>query len=277
MKKLSVIVAIFFSASVFAQGAWTKSKNEVYTQLSYYSISGYSGIYGNPGYQSERKLTDNTIQLYSEYGVSDKTTLVFSLPIRMLKAEELVDSNITPITSEASETALGNISIGVKQQIHKGTWVVAAQLNIGLNSGKFFEDSGLRSGYDTYTVSPKINVGRSFGPFYAQGSTGVDIRFNDHSSSFVFDAELGAQPLKGLWTIGFLNASSSFNNGEVSLPASNLVTGFYVNDQEYVAYGLKLIFEATDKFGILANYTGALSGNNVPRRAVLGAGLYGKF
>ncbi|MEO9894673.1 hypothetical protein [Aurantibacter sp.] len=277
MKKFTVLFALLFSVALFSQGAWTKSKNEVYTQLSYYSISGYSGIYGDPGYQSERKLTDNTIQIYSEYGLSDKTTVVLSLPIRMIKAEGLVDANATPITIEGSETALGNITIGVKQQLHKGTWAVAAQLNLGLNSGKFFEYSGLRSGYDTYTVSPKINVGRSFGPFYAQGSTGVDIRFNDYSSSFVFDAELGAQPLKRLWTIGFLNSSTSFNNGDVVLPASNLVTGFYVNDQEYVAYGFKLIFEATDNFGVLANYTGAISGNNVPRRAVLGAGIYGKF
>jgi len=122
-----------------------------------------------------------------------------------------------------------------------------------------------------------LNVGRSFGRFFAQGSTGVDIRFNDYSSNFVLDAELGAKPFNRLWAIAFLNVSSSFKNGEVVLPANNLLTGLYVNDQEYTAYGLKLIFEISDKIGILANYSSALSGNNVPRRAVLGAGLYTKF
>ncbi|MBM1106296.1 hypothetical protein JQC67_09130 [Aurantibacter crassamenti] len=277
MRNITLLTALLFTATLFSQGAWTKSKNEVYTQLSYYSIGGYSGIYGDPGYQSERKLTDNTLQLYAEYGVSDKTTFVFSLPIKMIKAEGLVDSATSPLTAEGSETALGNITIGIKHSLLQSAWVVSGQLNIGLKTGSFFEESGLRSGYDTYTLSPKINVGRSFGRFYAQGSTGVDVRFNDYSSSYVLDAELGAKPFNRFWTIGFFNLSSSFENGEVILPANNLVTGFYVNDQEYAAYGLKFIFEATDKIGVLANYTTAISGNNVPRRAVFGFGLYGKF
>jgi len=154
MKRIIFLLAFLFTTSLFSQGAWTKSKNEVYTQLSYYSIGGYSGIYGNPGYQAERKLTDNTIQLYAEYGASDKTTFVFSLPIKMIKAEGLVDANATPLTAEGSETALGNFTVGVKQLFHQGTWVLSGQLNLGLNTGEFFEESGLRSGFDTYTLSP---------------------------------------------------------------------------------------------------------------------------
>ncbi|MGB5822330.1 MAG: hypothetical protein WBG90_22800 [Saonia sp.] len=277
MKRFTVLVTLFFSSALFSQGAWTKAKNEVYTQLSYYSIGGYSGIYGDPGYQSERKLTDNTIQLYAEYGASDKTTFVLSLPIKMVKAEGLVDTATTPLTAEGSETALGNITLGVKQRFHLGTWVVSGQLNLGLNTGKFFEDSGLRSGFDAYTISPKINVGRSFGRFYAQGSSGVDFRTNGYSSNFVLDVELGAKPFNRFWAIAFLSNSSSFKNGDVALPASNLATALYINDQEFTAYGLKAIFEITDKIGLLANYTAALSGNNVPRRAVIGAGLYSKF
>jgi len=277
MRRYTLILTLFFTSALFSQGAWTKSKNEVYTQLSYYSIGGYNALYGNPGYFSERKLTDNTLQLYAEYGTSDKTTLVLSLPIKMVKAEGLVDANSTPVTAEGSESALGNIVIGVKHRLYQGNWVVSGQLNVGLNSGKFFEESGLRTGIDTYTLSPKINVGRSFGKFFTQASTGVDIRFNDYSSNFVFDLELGAKPFNRFWAIAFLNHSSSFENGEVVLPPTNLLTGLYVNDQEFTAYGFKAIFELSDKVGILANYTTALSGNNVPRRAVIGGGLYVKF
>lgn len=277
MRRFTALLAFLFTTALFSQGAWTKSKNEVYTQLSYYSIGGYSGIYGDPGYQSERKLTDNTIQLYAEYGASDKTTFVFSLPFKLIKAGDLVDASTTPLTTEASETALGNVTLGVKHLFHQGTWVISGQLNLGLNSGKFFEESGLRSGFDAYTISPKINVGRSFGRFFAQGSTGVDFRTNGYSSNFVLDVELGVKPFNKFWAIAFLSNSSSFNNGDVILPASNLATAFYINDQEFTAYGFKAIFEVTDTIGILANYTSALSGNNVPRRAVIGFGLYSKF
>ena len=279
MRRIIFLLGFLFTTTLFSQGAWTKSKNEVYTQLSYYSIGGYSGIYGDPGYQSERKLTDNTIQLYAEYGASDKTTFIFSLPIKLVKSEDIVDATnfAMPLTSEGSETALGNVVLGVKHRLHQGNWVVSGQLNLGLNTGQFFEDSGLRTGFDAYTISPKINVGRSFGKFFAQGSTGVDIRTNGYSSNFVLDLELGAQPFKKFWAIAFLSSSTSFENGDVVLPATNLATALYINDQEFTAYGLKAIYEITDKIGILANYTSALSGNNVPRRAVIGAGLYTKF
>ena len=108
MRQFVFLLTLLFTSALFSQGAWTKSKNEGYAQLSYYNIAGYSGIYGDPGYQSERKLTDNTIQLYAEYGASDKTTFVFSLPIKMIKAEDLVDASAAPLTTEGSETALGN-------------------------------------------------------------------------------------------------------------------------------------------------------------------------
>lgn len=277
MKKLLVLPFFLFTLALFSQGAWTKAKNESYVQLSYYNIGGYTSLYGDPGYSTERKITDNTIQLYSEYGVSDKTTVVLSLPIKAIKAADLVDASANPLTSEGSESALGNITVGVKHRIHQKKWVISGQVNIEMNTGKFYAEQGIRSGYDTWTLAPKLNIGRGFDRFYLQGTTGIDVRFNGYSSNFKLGAEAGVKPFGRLWLIGFIDLSSSFKNGDVSLPASNLVTGLYVNDQEYAAYGAKTIVEVTQKLGFLASYTGAFSGNNVPRRAVYGAGLYHKF
>ncbi|CAZ96940.1 hypothetical protein [Zobellia galactanivorans] len=278
LKKYLFTLLFLFSVSLFSQGAWTKAKNKAYVQLSYYNIAAYSGVYGNPDYRTERKITDNTLQLFGEYGISDKTTVLLSLPIKMIKAGDVVSSTAgVPITSDGSETALGNLVLGVKHQLYNKKWVISGQLNFEANTGSYFEASGLRSGYDTFTLSPKLNIGRGYDNFFVQASTGVDIRFNDYSSNFRASAEAGVKPIKRLWIIGFLDFSTSFENGEVILPAANLATGLYLNDQAYVAYGIKGIVEITEKFGVLANYTSAISGTNVPKRAVLGGGIYHKF
>jgi len=277
MKKLLLLPVFLFSITLFSQGAWTKAKNEAYLQLSYYNIAGYTNIFGSPDYRTDREITDNTIQLFGEYGLSEKTTLVMGLPIKVIKAGDRVESFGEQITSEGSESALGNLTVGIKHKLYDKKWIISGQFNVEASTGKYFPESGLRTGYDTWTLAPKINIGRGFGRFFVQGTTGVDIRFNDYSSNFKFGAEFGAKPLKPLWLIAFLDVSTSFENGDVVLPAGNLATGLYVNDQEYVAYGLKAIAEITEKFGVLVNYTTAISGNNVPKRAVFGGGLYHKF
>lgn len=277
MKKILFLPVLFLTINLFSQGAWNKTKNEAYVQLSFYNIANYSNIYGSPDYRPEREITDNTLQLYGEYGLSDKTTLILNVPIKMIKTGELLVDYFPGFTSEGSKTALGNFTFGVKQQLYNNKWVIAGQLNVETNTSSFYPELGIRSGYDTWTLAPKLNIGRGFGRFFVQGTTGVDIRFNGYSSNFKLGAEFGVKPFKPLWLIAFIDVSSSFEDGDVVLPQSNLVTGLYVNDQEYTAYGLKGIVEITQKFGVLANYTSAFSGNNVPKRAVYGVGLYSKF
>lgn len=58
------------------------------------------------------------------------------------------------------------------------------------------------------------------------------------------------------------------------LPQSNLETGLFVNDQEYVAYGFKLRIDATQSFGVQLTAYGASSGNNVPKQPLTGIGVY---
>ena len=61
------------------------------------------------------------------------------------------------------------------------------------------------------------------------------------------------------------------------LPAENQLTGLYVNNQEYGAFGLKAIGEFSNNSGITAGYGGAFSGNNVAKQAALTFGVYHKF
>ncbi|WP_298532253.1 hypothetical protein [uncultured Algibacter sp.] len=276
MKNFITSFVILFSFNVFAQGAWTQKKGEAYTQLSFSSIGKYNSIYGNPNYSTEREITDNTIQLYGEYGLNDKTTLILNIPLKLIETGNLV-STTTPLTVATSNTNLGNIELGIKRRFYNQKWIISGQFNLEANSGSFDNASGIRTGIDAWSLTPTINAGRSFKWFYAQAFTGVALRTNNYSSSFKIGGEIGVRPINRIMIIGLIDIVKSFENGDVILPATNLLTGLYVNDQEYAAYSLKFVGEITKKLGVNVGIGGAFSGNNVARRQALTFGAYHKF
>ncbi|WP_375238460.1 hypothetical protein [Aurantibacter sp.] len=279
MKRL-ILLLIFITVSqlIQAQSAWTKKKGEGFTQLSFSSIANYNNQFGSPDYQTERTITDNTIQLYTEYGLTDKTTLIASVPFKILKAGDATFSNTIPITNNGSNNALGNIELGLKHNFYNKKWVISGQLNIEANTGNYDTKTGLRTGYDTWTLTPTLNIGRGFTDFYIQGFTGVNARFNNYSSNFRIGGEAGYKTFKRLWIVAYLDVVSSFKNEkDTNLPIENLLTGTYVNNQEFTAYGLKALLEITQKIGLTASFGGAFSGNNVAKRAAVNFGVYTKF
>ncbi len=261
-----------------AQSAWVKEKGKLYSQLSYSSIPEYGGIYSDESYVPSRLITDNTIQLYAEYGLSDKLTLIGSVPIKAIKTGETTANSTFPLTiNEKSKTTLGNITLGLKHKIYDAKFVVSGQLNIALNTSSFDNASGIRSGYDAYTFTPTLNIGRGYSKYYIQGFTGFDIRTNGYSSNFKIGGEAGFTGIKNIVLVGFLDYVKSFENGTITLPASSLETGLYINDQEYAAIGLKGLYNFTPNFGITAGMNGALSANNVPRKMAMSAGVFYKL
>ncbi|SNR13824.1 transporter family protein [Tenacibaculum jejuense] len=277
MKKLTYLLLICLSISTYAQSPWTKKKGETYLQLSFTTIPTYSDIFGNPDFQTEREINDNTLQLYAEYGISDKTTIIANLPFKFVATNDLVNPTPFPVTAEGSESTLGNIQFGVRHNFYNKKWLISGQLMVEANSGSFDAATGLRTGYDAWTFTPVISAGRGFDKWYIQAFTGVDIRTNDYSSAFKLGGEAGYKVSSWLWLAGFLDGVASFQNGEVVQPLSNLATSLYVNDQSYAAFGFKVIGEINEDFGANFGFGGALSGRRVAKSPALSFGLYYKL
>lgn len=276
-----LLLNILTFTTVFAQSPWTQKKGEAYTQFGFSTIPNYTSLFGDPNFDTERVLTDNTFQLYGEYGVSDKTTLILNVPFKNIAAAELTnpgDAN-NAITIEETVNALGNVTAGVRHNFYKNKWLVSGQLDIELNTGTYQEGSGIRTGYDSFTLRPTISAGRGFDQFYIQAFMGLDLRTNNYSTNFKAGGEAGAKVFDRIWIIGFLDVVQSLEDGDFVPPAENILTGLYVNNQEYVGYGLKAIVEATPKFGVMAGFGGVFAdaNNNVPREAALNFGLYYKI
>jgi hypothetical protein len=275
MKKVFVFIAVLSSSFAFSQSPWTQEKGKFYTQLSFSTIANYDEVFGDPEYQTDREITDNTLQLYGEYGLSSKTTLLLNLPVKFIKTGDVV--NGTAFITEDSKTAFGNISLGVKHQFYNKKWLISGQVNLEANTGSFEAASGIRTGQDTWTFTPTINIGRSFEKFYVQAFTGIDLKTNNYSNNFKIGGEIGTKVHSKIWLVGFIDIVSSFNDGDVNLPLSNLGTALYVNNQEYGAFGLKAIGELNNSFGGILSFGGAFSGNNVAKQAAISVGVYHRF
>lgn len=278
MKTLLSIGFLLLSISLFAQSPWTQKKGSLYTQVSFSSISNYSELFGDPDYNTEREITDQTYQVFATYGITDQTTLIVHLPIKSIKTGNLTSiGNIIPITMSGSETALGNLQVGIKHNFSKRNWMMSGQLSIEANTGRFDQNTGIRTGYNAWSLTPLFLVGKGYGKSYLQGFVGADIRTNGYSSNFKICGEYGRKIGGSIWLIGFLDINKSLRNGNLIDKPQNLATGLYANNQEFGAVGIKGIGEITDKFGINAGIGGAFFGNNIAKQLALSFGVYQKF
>jgi hypothetical protein len=278
MKKITQLLILFFSLTIFSQGPWTKEKGKFYTQLSFTTIPNYNTLFGNPDYEIEGSISDNTIQFYGEYGISNKTTLLLNVPIKIISFDQNVVCVTTPCNNiKNKENAIGNIEIGIKHNFYKKDWLLSGQLSIETNTSSFYKNSGIRTGYNAWSINPLFLAGKSFSKSYLQTFVGGNIRTNNYSSNFKIGGEYGNKITKNIWLVGFIDISKSFKNGNIELPTSNIATALYVNDQEYGVAGVKVIGEISENLGITASLPAAFFGNNVAKQVALSLGIYKKF
>lgn len=76
MKNITKLLFLFISISVFSQGPWTQEKGKFYTQLSFTTIPSYNELFGDPDYTISGEISDNTMQIYGEYGLSEKNNFI---------------------------------------------------------------------------------------------------------------------------------------------------------------------------------------------------------
>ena len=278
MKNSTKLLFLLMSISAFSQSPWTQEKGKFYTQLSFTTIPSYNTLFANPEQKINGNITDNTIQFYSEIGLTNSTSLLVNVPLKVINFEENLVCITTPCNPiEHNETTLGNIEIGLKHNFMNKDWLVSGQISVETNTGTYNQNSGIRTGYNAWTFTPLFIAGKGLNGAYFQTFIGANIRNNNYSSNFKIGGEYGKKLGEKFWLIGFLDIVKSLENGDILLPTANLNTGLYVNDQEYGGFGFKGIYEITNKFGVNAGLGGAFFGNNVAKAPALTAGIYHKF
>ena len=267
-----------YAAFLAAQSPWTRSDAGFYTQLAWHTIPAYTSIFDMDGGGRilDRELSESTLQLYGEYGLSDQTTLVASIPYRFVQSGAFQNNSQAPQTNQGSLSGLGNASIALRQQLWSKGIQVAGTLQFGLPANTYDPPTGLRTGYDAFTIQPMISVGKGFGKIYtfAYGSYGWR---SDNFSAFTQAGLEGGAKLGPVWVILFTDLILPFENGSVDTPYRNALTALYVDNQGWWSYGVKGLWEINRFWGVVVSGAGAGWAQNVPKNPGLTAGVFFKW
>ncbi|MFZ1808279.1 MAG: hypothetical protein WAU36_13700 [Cyclobacteriaceae bacterium] len=275
---LGIILSIC-SMCAMAQSPWVAEKGKGYTQLGYTNIGPYKDLFLKDGstYPLNNEITDQTIQAYGEYGIGSGTSLIATLPLKMLKSgRSLIPS--TPISAGFGDiTTLGNIQLAVRHNFINKIIVFSGQLLAELPTAGYDELTGLRGGLNALSIVPTLSAGFSKAKFYEYISAGAAIRSNDYSSEWRLSAEIGYQLIKRVYIIWVIDIVQNFENGNAIESNAQLGSGLYLNNQSYFAYGIKGIVGFTDSIGMSIAFYGAGSGNLVAKSPSINFGFYYKW
>ena len=221
MKKniLTLILTIAFLQIATAQSPWTKEKGKAYIQL------GFSGIFYNQAQIDGEKVelnadySDITLQVYSEYGITNKLEAQLILPYKTLEFKSTLSS------ASESFSGIGNITLGLKYKLYDKKWKVSTGLFYSPKTGQFDNASGLSTGFNASTIVPYISVGSSKGKWYYFGNIGYGYMDNDYSDYFKFTAEVGYKVIpKGhimlfVDTRNIVSKEDAYNNDSKQWPS----------------------------------------------------------
>ena len=272
MNKLKIVVILLgigiISIHKSIGQAWTQKQGASYSQVGYSSIAGkskYNG--GGDPLDLVRKVSDRTLQLYHEHGITDKLTIVGVIPIKFVSTgNEIVSSGFSGNTLPSGNlTGLGNVSMsaiyGLKQN---AKWVYSVQLRTDLNTASDEKNSGLRTGVDAWGIAPSFHIGHGANSFWTSLDIGTNLRTNNYSTQWFSNFQLGTKIGDRLNLIGQFGALQSLEDGN-SFDGNAIETGLYTNNLEYMAYSLKLGYELKSAVTIWGAIGGGVSGRDVTR------------
>ncbi|GAB4410523.1 MAG: hypothetical protein OHK0053_37350 [Microscillaceae bacterium] len=272
MKTFILFWAILFLPIALSAQVWNRTKGSGYVQLGYSQINA-NGLFSEGTDETldlPREVNDQTLQLYAEYGLSDKWTLSAVVPYKIVStSEETFPSLFQEIIPKGELSGLGQILLAaVYQLMQKNGFVVSAKGRVEANTARAENETGLRTGTDSWGLGGWIQGGYGGKFLFASAQAGVNLRSNDYSHQFVGQLEGGAHYKQRLFFITTLEILQSFENGTFQ-DGNALQTGLYVREQEYVAFQIKLGGYPLPGLGLWLASGGAFSGNQVAKARAL--------
>lgn len=278
-KTLFIFILIFFTSKCYCQSPWVNNGGEGYSHLAFGLLPAYDQIFeGNLKNLAdlEGKISEISMQSYTDIGLGKKLGAVISLPFNMVKSSLDVPTSSGRV--EGSLSGLGNAEIGLKYNFLDKTILVTGQLSVSLPLGSRDLATGLQTAYDATAVTPYIMIGKGLDKSYVYGYVGHEFTNNDYNDNLRIGIEYGRKFFSKLWTIAAFNMKEPTSTTDKKLDNRIEETRLFVNDQYYNSLSLKLIYEITEKIGIngSANLI-SVRANNLPFQSPLSLGCYLKW
>lgn len=273
MKTLIKIAAVMlFFSSVSLGGGWTQKKGSGFYKLDFRYLPG-KAVYDDKGEKLNLTIKDMSFGFYGEQGITDELTLKVNwTTFQKISVDEISDPN-----SESNISGIGDAGLGIRYLVANfGNSVLSAVGKVGIPIGETSEDGNLWLGTGEWNQTIGFEFGHSFYPAPAYASAVIYYRNRNEgfSDDLKWGIEGGYSFTDAFSLIGRFHGLNTLENG-----IENFKGGFaiYSNNQEYIAYGLELIYKLKSGVGLSVGYESGGSGRNIISAPVLSFGLFMDF
>lgn len=238
---LSLLLIVFIHLQQSHAQSWLRTKGTSYEQVSVTNVTG-SSLYTTEGPSKllRRQVTDWSMQLYYEYGISDKFTFAGSLTPKFLStSNEIFETpDFTDTLDQGTAFGLGNTHLSAIYGIRQNKrLVMSLQARLELPQwASITDNSGLQAGTRSWGVAPFLNFGYG-GNIFSSFSIGVNMRSNGYSEQLLSNLQIGSQLGEGFWFIFRASLQRSFLNGTYD-DGDVVHTGRYTDEQQFFGYAL---------------------------------------
>ena len=262
-----ISAVIICHTSMIHAGGWTQPKGKGYFKLSEQIVSANS-LFRTDGVKWEIPVTVNryTTNLYGEFGILDRVTIVGYMPIYQH----------LNLDGDDPSTGLGDWDVGVRIGIltNRAT-VVSLQAMAGLPFGDADRENLLWTGDGEFNQHISLQVGHSLYPMpaYLKGEIGFNNRKSNDNPEDDYTDEI-RYGLEAGYTISERVGISVWLRGVDAVGKSELDPR---NDFQYLSFGPEVHLYVTSTAGITASVTKFIQGRNVLDAPAWEFGLFMKL
>ncbi len=247
--KLTLLFCIL-SNCVYSQSGWTRKKNTYFLKTSFNLFSS-SDYYTPDGAKLKTtQFNQQSLNLYGEYGISDKFTAIINLPMLKLNSYDNTEraSGIGDLKIELKYALLQKripVTIALAPEFPTGS-----KDNYAQNKLSAIDQINLPTGDGEFNVWSTLAASHSFHPLpiYMSLSTTYNFRTQYKGFSFrdqvKFNFEAGYKLLDKIWFNGTLSAQTSVGK-------SNGTTDFTRGEgTEFTAFGFGAAYEVANHWSV---------------------------
>lgn len=178
-------------------GAWTQSEHGYYLKLSGLSFTTTEEL--DPDGESlprvgDGELTDVSLSTYLEYGLTDRLTLVASIPYKNVEDTRYVGGRQNGVAAVESSNGFGDLETRLRWLLRTDPVVLSVALGGKIPSGyEVTPSTRIPLGTGEFDGDVRLLAGRSFYPLplYTTGELGFRRRGGRFSDEILFSAEAG--------------------------------------------------------------------------------------
>jgi hypothetical protein len=262
---------------------WTLPAKGVYTNLSY-SAYNYRDKFDANGeiVPTGYAVSDKTLQLFAQYGLTDKLTLQAVVPYKMMESDligPIFDNHLAYFQNQFPEDGklsyFGNIEVGAIYKLYDKKPVISASLMMSFNSTDRNYLYALQTGFNSASIRPGVGAGWSFQKSWLQFYLAGDIRNNNYADAILSNLEYGFKLGEHFYLAANAYLRQPAPDG-ADCDCSTLATAVYNSNLKYYGMGFKGGF-SIKQFGINASINTAFYAENAPAMAVPAVGIQYKY